>query len=214
MKTGSSRPFRRPALIVVALFTALALVALAGCADRSPVAAPTSTLPGQPGDGATADPAEVDIPEYETELDLTAAEEEAVDGALEAFVGYIATINRVFSSGGKDTANANFFARDESLESINSEAEEMRASNTYMAGEYNAYDVKVESVSIDEATPDKNIVSVLFCTKDSEWQVVPAGEALPSSEPRGLTMQYEITFADAEWKVANQHLRSKQCGSV
>jgi type IV pilus biogenesis protein CpaD/CtpE len=214
MKTGSSRPFRRPALIVVALFTALALVALAGCADSSPVAAPTSTLPEQPGDGAAADPAEVDIPEYETELDLTAAEEEAVDGALEAFVGYIATINRVFSSGGKDTSKANIFARDGSLESINSEAEEMRASNTYMAGEYNAYDVRVESVSIDEATPERSKVSVLFCTKDSEWQVVPAGEALPSSEPRGLTMQYEITFADAEWKVANQHLRSKQCGSV
>jgi hypothetical protein len=212
MKTGSSRPFRRPALIVVALFGALALVALAGCADSSPVAAPTSTLPEQvPSDAATA---EVDIPEYETELDLTAEEEEAVDGALEAFVGYIATINRVFSSGGKDTSKINIFARDGSLESINSEAKEMRASNTYMAGEYNAYDVKVESVTIDEATPKRNKVSVLFCTKDSEWQVVPAGEALPSSEPSGLTMQYEITFADAEWKVANQHLRSKQCGSV
>ena len=120
MKTGSSRPFRRPALIVVALFGALALVALAGCADSSPVAAPTSTLPEQvPSDAATA---EVDIPEYETELDLTADAEEAVDGAWGAVEEVPRAINRTDPGhlGFADTFPT--VASGEGLESIRTEA--------------------------------------------------------------------------------------------
>ena len=89
----------------------------------------------------------------------------------------------------------------------------MRASNEYMAGEYKAYDLVVESVDLDQSNPKQGTVSVLFCTRDSEWSVVPEGEPLPSSAPKGLTMQHDITHADNDWKVANQFLRSKTCGS-
>ncbi|WP_436326473.1 IMS domain-containing protein [Brevibacterium sp. FAM 27836] len=214
MRTGTTRPHRRPALLFVALFAALSLLSLAGCAGSSPVAVPTSTLSEeQPDDSSTDGTAEVEVPKYETDLDLSEEEKEAVDGALVAFAGYIETINRVFSSGGKDSQHTETFARDGSLKSINSEAHEMRSTNTYMAGEYRAYDVQIESVEIDSAPADQK-VSVLFCTKDSEWSVVPDGEPLPSSSPKGLTMQYEITHTDEKWKVANQYLRSKQCASV
>ncbi len=214
MRTGSSRPYRRPAQVFVAVFCALSLVSVVGCSDNSPVAAPTSTLPAQQPDGAsTDDPAEVAIPDYETDLDLDQEEKQAVEGALVAFVGYIDTINRVFSSGGKDTKKANAYARGESLKSLNSEAKSMRSSNEYMAGEYKAYDIVVESVDLDQSNQNQSKVSVLFCTKDSEWSVVPEGEPLPSSAPKGLTMQHDITHADNGWKVANQFLRSKTCGS-
>ena len=70
----------------VAVFSALSLVSVVGCADNSPVAAPTSTLPAeQPDAGSTDDPAEVAIPEYETDLDLDKEEKRAVEGALVAF---------------------------------------------------------------------------------------------------------------------------------
>lgn len=214
MRTGSSRPYRRPSQIFVAVFSALSLVSVVGCADNSPVAAPTSTLPAQQPDGGSTDnPPEVAIPDYETDLDLDKEEKKAVEGALVAFVGYIDTINRVFSSGGKDTKKADAYARGESLKSLNSEAKTMRASNEYMAGEYKAYDLVVESVDLDQSNPKQGTVSVLFCTKDSEWSVVPEGEPLPSSAPKGLTMQHDITHADNDWKVANQFLRSKTCGS-
>lgn len=214
MRTGSSRPYRRPAQVFIAVLSALSLVSVVGCADNSPVAAPTSTLPAQQPDGGSTDnPAEVAIPEYETDLDLSKEEKKAAEGALVAFVGYIDTINRVFSSGGKDTKKADAYARGESLKSLNSEAKSMRASNEYMAGEYKAYDLVVESVDLDQSNPKQGTVSVLFCTKDSEWSVVPEGEPLPSSAPKGLTMQHDITHADNDWKVANQFLRSKTCGS-
>ena len=214
MRTGSSRPYCRPAQIFVAVLSALSLVSVVGCADNSPVAAPTSTLPAQQPDGGSSDnPAEVAIPDYETDLDLDKEEKKAVEGALVAFVGYIDTINRVFSSGGKDTKKADAYARGESLKSLNSEAKTMRASNEYMAGEYKAYDLVVESVDLDHSNPKQGTVSVLFCTKDSEWSVVPEGEPLPSTVPKGLTMQHDITHADNDWKVANQFLRSKTCGA-
>ena len=90
MRTGSSRPHRQPAQIFVAVFSALSLVSVVGCADNSPVAAPTSTLPAEQPDGGSADsPAEVAIPDYETDLDLDKEEKKAVEGALVAFVGYI-----------------------------------------------------------------------------------------------------------------------------
>ena len=95
MRTGSSRPHRRPAQIFVAVFSALSLVSVVGCADNSPVAAPTSTLPAeQPDAGSTDNPAEVAIPDYETDLTLDKEEKKAVEGALVAFVGYIDTMNR------------------------------------------------------------------------------------------------------------------------
>ena len=214
MRTGSSRPHRRPAQICVAVFSALSLVSVVGCADNSPVAAPTSTLPAeQPDAGSTDNPAEVAIPDYETDLDLDKEEKKAVEGALVAFVGYIDTINRVFSSGGKDVKKADAYARGESLKSLNLEAKAMRTSNEYMAGEYKAYDILVESVDLDESNPKQSKVSVVFCTKDSEWSVVPEGEPLPSSAPKGLTMQHDITHAENSWKVADQYLRSKTCGS-
>jgi hypothetical protein len=209
MKTGSSRPFRRPALIVVALFAALALVALAGCADSSPVAAPTSTLPEQvPSDAATA---EVDIPEYETELDLTAEEEEAVDGALEAFEGYIATINRVFSSGGKDTKNIDAFASEKSLRALQESADDLTRENKYMAGEYDFYDVRIHEVNTASDSSQSESVAILFCSHDSERAVIEVGKSMPSQTEQSLTILQTATKHDDRWKISNQELWSKRC---
>src|SRR5699024_9208196 len=176
MKTGSSRPFRRPALIVVALFTALALAVLAGCADSSPVAAPTSTLPEQPGDGATADPAEVDIPEYENELDLTDAEEEAVDGALEALDGYIATLNEALSSGGVATEDIGDYSQGEALEALREDSSALKHDQQYMAGEFTIEDRVIHSID-----PSIKQVTILTCVNNSAFAKVDMGSSLPTN---------------------------------
>ncbi|WP_413335487.1 hypothetical protein ACH82I_03410 [Brevibacterium sp. GP-SGM9] len=211
MKTGAKRRVRHRASACVALALAVTLpLALTACDDHSPVAAPTSTLPAQdPADDSSGETDKPSIPEYDTELDLNDEEKEAVEGALVAFEGYIETINRVFSSGGKDDEDIDRFARDGSLDSIKSEAKRMQSSDQYMAGKYKTYDIEIEEVdSVQES------VSILFCTKDSEWQVVDEGKQLPSNSPKGITMQHVVTFSDEEWKVANQYLRSKTCDSL
>ena len=211
MKTGSSRPFRRPALIVVALFTALALAALAGCADSSPVAAPTSTLPEQPGDGAAADPAEVDIPEYETELDLTAAEEEAVDGALEAFVGYFRTVNEAYSgtySAAKEFPN---YASGDALESINGDVAVIKDGSFDFSGTVIPNMIRIDQVGSDEGAVEPNTVTVQFCFDLSKWSLTPHNESPTTSEADLVTMQHKIRKDSDVWKVNEQTLRERKC---
>lgn len=207
MKTGSSRPFRRPALIVVALFTALALAALAGCADSSPVAAPTSTLPEQPGDGAAADPAEVDIPEYETELDLTAAEEEAVDGALEALDGYIATLNEALSSGGVATEDIGDYSQGEALEALREDSSALKHDQQYMAGEFTIEDRVIHSID-----PSIKQVTILTCVNNSAFAKVDMGSSLPTNDPQLLRVVFIAQLNDKQWKIDSQNLWSEPCG--
>ncbi|WP_209373570.1 hypothetical protein [Brevibacterium renqingii] len=196
----------------VAIFTVMALVGLAGCADSSPVAAPTSTLPqpqpsGQPTDAAT----DVDIPEYETDLDLTPEEEEAVDGALVAFVGYISTINRVFSSGGKDMHDVEVFASDKSLRSLRKSAADLENDGKYMAGEYDFYDVRIQNVNVASKPSENDSVSILFCSHDSEHAVVEVGKPMPSQAEQSLTILQTATKQNEHWKISNQELWSKRC---
>ncbi|WP_231446923.1 hypothetical protein [Brevibacterium zhoupengii] len=213
MKTGLGRRVRVRAATALTLTAALSVpLLLSGCEDHSPVAAPTSTLPAK--DSSTASPAadpQPTIPAYETDLNLSSEETEAVEGALVAFDGYIATINRVFSSGGTDVSNPGRFAREESLKSLKSEADSMRSEKQYMAGKYKAYDVTIESVDLQNNASNDNSVSILFCTRDSEWKVVDQGDSLPSGKPKGITMQHVVTNEDGSWKVSNQYLRSKEC---
>jgi hypothetical protein len=204
MKTGSSRPFRRPALIVVALFGALALVALAGCADSSPVAAPTSTLPEQvPSDAATA---EVDIPEYETELDLTAEEEEAVDGALEALDGYIATLNEALSSGGVATEDIGDYSQGEALEALREDSSALRHDEQYMAGEFAIEDRVIHSID-----PNIKQVTILTCVDNSAFAEVDNGSSLPTNDPQLLRVVFIAQLNDKLWKIDSQNLWSEPC---
>lgn len=212
MRAVPSRCIRRPGFIFVAFFAAFFLVASAGCADNAPVAAPTSTLPEKQPDGnSTGDAAEVDIPDYETDLELSAEEEEAVDGALVAFVGYIETINRVFSSGGEDMANDDKFARGDSLHALRESANDLKNDGQYMAGEYDYYDVRIQEIEIDSESTEQQSVQILYCSHDSNHAVVGVGGAMPSQSERSLTILHTATFKDGDWKISNQELWSKRC---
>lgn len=212
MRTGSSRPHRRPAQIFVAVFSALSLVSVVGCADNSPVAAPTSTLPAeQPDAGSTDEPAEVAIPDYETDLDLDKEEKKAVEGALVAFVGYIDTINRVFSSGGKDLNDVEDYAADDSLESLRQSAKDLEKDSKYMAGEYDYYNVRIQDVGTSSNPSDRDSVKILFCSNDSKHAVVDKGEPMPDQPRTSLTILQTANNHDGKWKISNQELWSKKC---
>ena len=212
MRTGSSRPHRLPAQIFVAVFSALSLVSVVGCADNSPVAAPTSTLPAeQPDAGSTDDPAEVAIPDYETDLTLDKEEKKAVEGALVAFVGYIDTINRVFSSGGKDLNDVETYAAANSLDSLRQSANDLEKDNKFMAGEYDYYNVRIQNVDISSNSSDKDSVEILFCSHDSEHAVVSKGETMPNQPKTSLTILQTASKHNGNWKISNQELWSKKC---
>lgn len=207
MRTGSSRPTRRPALVFVAIFASLSLLSAAGCADNSPVAAPTSTLPEkQPGTDSTDPTAEVDIPEYDTDLDLNAEEEQAVEGALVALDGYIATLNQTFSSGGEEDSHISDFAQGEALKALRSDSKELQQSQKYMAGEF-----AIEDRFVHELDADAKQVTLLTCVDNGAFATVAQGQTLPSSEPEPLRVVFIAQQAKKQWKIDSQNLWSEPC---
>lgn len=208
MRTGATRSRHRPALLFVALFSVFALVALAGCDDNSPVAAPTSTAPEpQPSSGSTNESAEVVIPEYETDLDLSDKEKEAVEGALVALDAYVAALNTAFSSGGKNTENIEASSEGEALKVLRADSKELQENQKYMAGEFKVTDRVVHKVS-----SDTDQVTILTCVDNAAFAEVDLGKSLPSSPPELLRVVFNTHRDGTHWKVGSQGMWSEPCG--
>ena len=208
MRTGSSRPHRLPAQIFVAVFSALSLVSVVGCADNSPVAAPTSTLPAeQPDAGSTDNPAEVAIPDYETDLTLDREEKKAVEGALVALDKYVVTLNEAFSSGGENTENIDEAAIGEALETLKADSKRLKKNHKYMAGEF-----LVEDRVIQDIGNEADEVVVLTCVDNSKFAEVDLGEPVPDRSPELLRVKFLAQLDNSDWKIESQSLWSTPCG--
>jgi hypothetical protein len=208
MRTGSSRLYRRPAQVFIAVLSALSLVSIVGCADNSPVAAPTSTLPAQQPDGGSTDnPAEVAIPDYETDLDLDKEEKKAVEGALVALEKYVATLNEAFSSGGKKTESIDGVAKGEALETLKQDSKELKKNQKHMAGEF-----RIEDRVIQDIGSGTDEVVVLTCVDNSNFAEVGAGESLPDQDPEPLRVRFLAELDEGDWKIESQSLWSTPCG--
>lgn len=212
MRTGSSRPHRRPARIFVAVFSALSLVSVVGCADNSPVAAPTSTLPAeQPDGGSTDKPAEVAIPDYETDLDLDKNEKKAVEGALVAFAGYFQTVNKAYSGDFPAADKFPKYASGEVLKSINGDVAVIKDGSYEFTGDVTPSNIEIENVGSASGTDSPNSVTVHFCFDLSKWSLLPRDESQTSNGNELVTMEHKIYKESGSWKVAEQTLRERQC---
>lgn len=208
MKTGLGGRIRYRGASALTLAAALALpLVLSGCEDHSPVAAPTSTLPAEdPSDGSPSADPQPTIPAYETDLDLNSEETEAVEGALVALDGYVATLNRVFASGGSKTELIDKFAGGDALKALGDDSKNLRKHDQYMAGEFT-----LQSRQINEISSGQNQVSILSCVDNAAFAQVDRGEKLPDSTPEPLTVQFVAKVVGDDWKVQSQSLWSEQC---
>lgn len=212
MRAVPSRCIRRPGFIFVAFFAAFFLVASAGCADNAPVAAPTSTLPEKQPDGnSTGDAAEVDIPDYETDLDLSAEEEEAVNGALVAFDSFIQTINRAYSGEPNVAEKFPEVASGEALDSIRAEADAISSKSASFEGAI--IPLKVEIYELGDTNDQAGVssVKVNFCVDTTQWALTKSGNS-PTQNPDGkVTMQHTIRLSNDRWRVDQQNLWERSC---
>lgn len=208
MKTGLGRHIGCRVTTGIALTAAVALpLLLSGCEDHSPVAAPTSTLPaGGSTDDPTGGKTNTSLPDYETELNLNADEKQAVEGALAALDGYVATLNRVFSSGGDDTNEMDKFAQGDALKALSDDSAELEDNSQYMAGEFELANRIIETID-----SNRKLVTVLSCVDNSAFAQVESGRQLPKAEPQPLTVEFVAEFNHETWKVDSQDLRSEQC---
>ncbi|WP_209325017.1 hypothetical protein [Brevibacterium renqingii] len=176
------------------------------------MAAPTSTLPqpqpsGHPTDAAT----DVDIPEYETDLDLTPEEEEAVDGALVAFVGYFRTVNEAYSGEFASAKKFPDFASGDALDSINGDVEVIKNGSYEFSGTVTPKKIKIDQVVADDGAAVPNNVTLQFCFDLSQWSLLPQDESPEPSESDLITMEHIIHKSSDGWRVNEQTLRERKC---
>lgn len=214
MRTGFATPVRRPwfhraratrrsrATIAIAGIVALSAFTTA-CADNSPVSAPTSTLPApQPSESASSP----SVPEYTTDLDLTDEEKEAVEGALVALEGYVATLNRVFSSGGADRTAMDEFAKGTALQTLNEDADDLQATNETVVGKF-----EIDKRSINEVRKDSTEVSILSCVDNAKFKRQQQGSTFSPTGVEPLTVEFVASSENDSWKITSQDLWSEEC---
>ena len=214
MRTGFATPARPPwirrsramrrgrACTAVAAIVALSAFTTA-CADNSPVSAPTSTLPApQPSDTASSP----SVPEYTTDLDLTDEEKEAVDGALVALDGYVATLNRVFSSGGTDRTALDEFANGAALQTLTDDADDLQATNEIVVGKF-----EINQRSIKQVRNDASEVSILTSVDNAKFKRQQQGSTFSPTASEPLTVEFVASSEDGSWKIISQDLWSEEC---
>lgn len=213
MKTGPGGRIRYRTTTALTLAAALALpLVLSGCEDHSPVAAPTSTLPAKDSSAATpaTDP-QPTIPAYETELDLSPEETEAVEGALIAFEGFLASINGAYSGDYEKVKDFPKYSSGQALDSIINEAESIKARQTEFDGKINPTSVEIFEVSGSPEDRSSPNVIVHFCVDTSQWSLTQAGAKATSNPDGFVTMEHTILFDNGTWTVDKQSLWERKC---
>ncbi|WP_193083836.1 hypothetical protein [Brevibacterium aurantiacum] len=213
MKTELGRRVRVRAATALTLTAGLSVpLLLSGCEDHSPVAAPTSTLPAK--DSSTASPAadpQPTIPAYETDLDLSSEETEAVEGALVALDDFVAFTNALYESGGKSLKGVEKIATDESLDEVEKAAETMVDESTTMVGEVTIERITVSSIDIEQTVHQ---VSVQACSPSETYHFEnPDNSAPAESDTSNPEFEFTIRFKEDSWKVAKQTWIREQCAS-
>lgn len=214
MKTGFGRQsgyHRVTTGLALTAVVALPLL-LSGCEDHSPVAAPSSTLPAQDPstDSPDADP-QPTVPAYETDLDLSPEETEAVEGALLAFDGFLLSINRAYSGDFKRIADFPQYASGEALGSIKDEAKSIQTQQATFKGKIDPLSVDIFEVTNSTKKSDSPSVVVHFCVDTGQWTLAQADDEATKNSDGLVTMEHKILLDEDTWTVDQQSLWERKC---
>ncbi|SDR70990.1 hypothetical protein SAMN04489751_0164 [Brevibacterium sandarakinum] len=213
MKTGRGGRIRYRATTALTLAAALALpLVLSGCEDHSPVAAPTSTMPAKdPSNGSPSADPQPTVPAYETDLDLSPEETEAVEGALVAFEGFFRSVNSAYSGDFETADDFPKFASGDALESIRGDVQVVEDGTYEFWGDISPSKVTIDEVKTSDDPKVVNTVSVDFCFDLTEWSLRPKDKEETASKSDFVTMEHMIKKTSKGWRVAEQSLKEKRC---
>lgn len=213
MKTGTGIPCRHPVVLAAIFAGTLVLpLLLSGCDDHSPVAAPTSTLPAKDSSAdPTGDQASPSVPEYKTDLDLSAEEKKAVEGALVAFDGYFKSVNSAYSGHFESIDDFQQYARGDALESIEGDARVIQDGSYEFTGTVNPTRIEITDLKNDDHSHDPNTVIVNFCFDLTEWTLQSKVDSAAPRKSSLVTMEHTITREDDGWRVSEQSLKEDRC---
>ncbi|MDK7750628.1 hypothetical protein QP572_09730 [Brevibacterium sp. UMB10442] len=196
---------------LVALCAVGALV-LTGCSQELPQ---TEAAP-QPSEHEqfptpTSEPIPTfEVPEYTTDLDLTAEEMLAAEEALIGLQRYIFVSEQVMKSGGEDTLNIDVVSVGDAKEGLEETADDFRSGGYNFTGKIVAKDFYLYEISTDKEQPRTSTISA--CLPGESWGIDDSSDETGSS---GYTHEVEWIW-DLElngnvWKVSSQNLNYDHC---
>lgn len=208
--TNHARNIHKTALTIFA--TALAIVGAGGCADDSdlpPAASPPATTTEAPG------------------LDLTPAEQEAIDEARTTFDNFMNAYVEVAQTNEiQETAAGNVlggraldFLTSPLREDVQREVADNWQAGQVQEGILEWTFVEVASVDLERRVNDIKVpeVVVRYCIDATGWVLVDEASGTPTGEPGGrhvvtIRLSYQIRGTDPgpSWQVAERDAHSDQ----
>ena len=185
---------------------AVGALVLTGCSQELPQteAAPQPSEHEQSPTPTSEPIPKFEVPEYTTDLDLTAEEMLAAEEALIGLQRYIFVSEQVMKSGGEDTANLPSVASDDGLETMKKTAEELADNEQIMIGELELSDYFVESVATD-------VVELTACLKNESHGFKQKDSGEIERGPGDDTMWWTLQKVGTNWKVRSQELGWRGC---
>ncbi|WP_293849844.1 hypothetical protein [uncultured Brevibacterium sp.] len=185
---------------------AVGALVLTGCSESLPQteAAPQ---PSAQEESPTPDSEPIpkfDVPEYTTDLDLTAEEMLAAEEALIGLQRYIFVSEQVMKSGGEDTADLPSVASEDGLDTMEKTAQELADNNQIMIGELELSDYFVESVATE-------VVELTACLKNDSHGFKYEDSGKIERGPGDDTMWWTLQQVSGTWKVKSQELGWRGC---
>ena len=196
---------------LVALCAVGALV-LTGCSQELPQteAAPQPSEHEQSPTPTSEPIPTFEVPEYTTDLDLTAEEMLAAEEALIGLQRYIFVSEQVMKSGGEDTLNIDVVSVGDAKEGLEETASDFRTDNTVLFGKLATQDLHIHEMDIGRKGKKETAISA--CLPEETWGIRKANEEASKDEyEEPFRMIWTLENRGSTWKVSIQELYSENC---
>lgn len=191
---------------------AVGALVLTGCSQELPQ---TEAAP-QPGEHEqsptpTSEPIpKFEVPEYTTDLDLTAEEMLAAEEALIGLQRYIFVSEQVMKSGGEDTLNIDSVSVGDAKEALEETASDFRNDQTVLFGNLAPEDYQVHDTDLAKRGTKETAISA--CLPKETWGIRKAEEEASKADyEEPFRMIWTLENRGSTWKVSVQELYSEDC---
>lgn len=151
-----------------------------------------------------------DVPEYTTDLDLTAEEMLAAEEALIGLQRYIFVSEQVMKSGGEDTLHIDSVSVGSAKEGLEETASDFRNDHTVLFGKLVTQDLHVHEMNLRQKKTKETAVSA--CLPEETWGIRKTNEKESKDDyEEPFQMIWTLESHGSTWKVSKQELYSENC---
>ena len=151
-----------------------------------------------------------DVPEYTTDLDLTAEEMLAAEEALIGLQRYIFVSEQVMKTGGEDTLHIDSVSVGSAKEGLEETASDFRNDHTVLFGKLVTQDLHVHEMNLRQKKTKETAVSA--CLPEETWGIRKTNEKESKDDyEEPFQMIWTLESHGSTWKVSKQELYSENC---